>query len=77
MDKQEIKQLVRDIIAESAPDKEIKDGDSFFTAGISSIEIMQVQVKLAKQFKIKLGFRELSKYCSIEMLSDYISEKLG
>lgn len=77
MSKQEIQTTVKNIIFETAlKGKEFSDDDSFFALGINSVSIMQIQIELAKAFKTKLNFRELSRYNTVNKLSEYLAQKL-
>ena len=78
MSKKEVQTIVKNMISEAAaPDKEISNDDNFFALGINSISIMKIQIDLAKTFKIKLTFRELSRYNTIDKLSEYLVHKIA
>lgn len=78
MSKNEVQTIVKNIISEAAaPDKEIHNDDSFFAIGINSVSIMKIQIDLAKTFNIKLSFRELSRYSTIDKLSEYLVNKIA
>lgn len=78
MSREEINSKVHDIIAEAMPEStDFSNDDSFFALGITSISIMQIQLDIAKSFKVKLNFRELSNYCSVNKLSEYLEQKIA
>lgn len=57
--------------------KEINISQNLFNLGFQSITVMQLQKEIMKEFSVRIKFKELYDYSSIEGLSKVIQSRLA